>query len=393
VSEFTHLARQFIEEAFSLVQIEGEISNFVKSSAGHAYFSLKDNRSQIRCVLFRSQFSRLKMVPENGLHVRIKASASLYEGRGDFQLIVQQVEEIGLGALQRQFDQLKKQLYERGWFDPAHKKPLPLFPETIGVITSPTGAAVRDVIQVLNRRYPLATVIVYPTRVQGDQAPDEIIQAITLANRHNQCQLLIVCRGGGSIEDLWAFNEEKVAKAIFDSTLPIITGVGHEIDFTIADFVSDVRAPTPSAAAEIAVPDSRKLINQLLDRRNQLNTHLQRRFSKFHTQLAELNQRIIYRSPQKQLQRQHEQLSRLRLTLLNLQQQALQTKKIKLAQLIDMLAALNPLAVLQRGYAVLKDTHQKCIHNIQQLKPKDKITALLHQGTLSCTVDAIFLKE
>src|SRR3990167_3374727 len=255
VSELNADARALLEGTFDRLWIEGEISNFVAPGSGHWYFSLKDANAQVRCALFKGSQRKINFTPKNGMHVLLRAGVSLYEARGEFQLIADFMEERGEGKLRRAFEILKKKLETAGWFSEEHKKEITEYPQCIGVVTSPTGAAIRDILHVLKRRYPCVPVIIYPTLEQGETAAPAIAKAIHLANQRKECDVLIVARGGGSLEDLWPFNEEVTAKAIYESKLPIISGVGHEIDFTIADFVADVRAPTPSAAAEIAVPD------------------------------------------------------------------------------------------------------------------------------------------
>ena len=257
VSELTVRIRDLLEGAFRDLWVEGEVSNFRAAQSGHLYFTLKDEKSQIRCVCFRDQVRGLKFRPEDGLHVTVRGSLSVYEPRGEYQIYVTHIEPVGLGALQLAFEQLKKKLAAEGLFDAGRKKPLPVLPRCIGVVTSPTGAAIRDILRVLKRRFPNVHVSLYPVKVQGEGAAAEIVRAIRHFNRGSVVDVLIVARGGGSFEDLWAFNEEIVARAIAESEIPVITGIGHETDFTIADFVADLRAPTPSAAAEIVVVRAR----------------------------------------------------------------------------------------------------------------------------------------
>src|SRR5580693_1791631 len=253
VSELTAEIGGLLEGAFPDVWIEGEVSNFKAAQSGHLYFTLKDARAQIRCVCFRDQLRGVKFRPEDGLHIRVRGALGVYDARGEYQIYVSHIEPVGLGALQLAFEQLKKKLQAEGLFEQARKKPLPVLPRCIGVVTSPTGAAIRDILRVLKRRFSNAYVIVYPVKVQGAVAAAEIVLGLQYFNRVQSVDVLILARGGGSLEDLWAFNEEPLARAIFASEIPVITGVGHESDFTIADFVADLRAPTPSAAAEIVV--------------------------------------------------------------------------------------------------------------------------------------------
>ena len=259
VSELNRTVSQLFETQFPLLWVEGEISNFARPASGHWYLTLKDRQAQVRCAMFRNSNLRVNFTPANGSQVLVRCRVSLFEGRGDYQLIVEHMEEAGFGALQRQFDELKQKLANEGLFSPQQKKPLPTSINHIGIVTSPTGAAINDILSVLQRRFPSIKVTIFPTAVQGEQAAAQIVQAIANANRYTlndrTCDALIVGRGGGSLEDLWPFNEEIVARAIAASTIPIVSAVGHEIDFTIADFVADLRAATPSAAAELLSPD------------------------------------------------------------------------------------------------------------------------------------------
>ncbi len=270
VSELTARIRELLESALPDVWVEGEVSNCHAAQSGHCYFTLKDAKAQIRCVCFRDQMRTLKFKPEDGLHITVRGSLSVYDARGEYQIYVTNIEPVGLGALQLAFEQLKKKLQAEGLFDQARKKPLPVLPRCIGVVTSPTGAAIRDILRVLKRRFPNAQVSVYPTKVQGTSAAGEIAQALEYFNRAKTVDVLILARGGGSLEDLWAFNEEILARAIFASEIPVITGVGHETDFTIADFVADLRAPTPSAAAEIVVKSRQEFERHIAENQRHL---------------------------------------------------------------------------------------------------------------------------
>ncbi|MEW5972932.1 MAG: exodeoxyribonuclease VII large subunit, partial [Pseudomonadota bacterium] len=263
VSSLVREIRALLEGNFPLVLVEGEISNLARPGSGHLYFTLKDAGAQLRCAMFRNRASLLRFRPQDGAHVLVRARITVYEPRGDLQLVVEHIEEAGLGALQRAFEQLKHRLAAEGLFEATRKRPLPALPHRIGIITSPSGAAVRDVLHVLERRFPMIPLRVYPTSVQGAGAADEIVAALRRANEDGDCDVLLLVRGGGSLEDLWPFNEERVARAIAASQLPVISGVGHETDFTIADFVADARAPTPSAAASLAVPDALAVADQL----------------------------------------------------------------------------------------------------------------------------------
>src|SRR6201984_364301 len=263
VSELTDRIRDLLESAFFDIWVEGEVSNCRAAQSGHLYFTLKDARAQIRCICFRDQAGGLKFHPGDGLHATVRGSISVYDVRGEYQIYVTNIEPVGLGALQLAFEQLKKRLQEEGLFDESRKKPLPVLPRCIGIVTSPTGAAIRDILRVLKRRFPNAHVRLYPVKVQGDGAAKEIATAVNYFTRAKFCAVLIVARGGGSLEDLWAFNEEVVARAIFASAIPVVSGVGHETDFSIADFAADLRAPTPPAAAVAAGPDRESLAQAL----------------------------------------------------------------------------------------------------------------------------------
>ena len=276
VSRLVRETRSVLESSFPLLWIEGEISNFSRPASGHMYFSLKDEAAQVRCAMFRGKNIHLRFKPENGMHVLVRVRPTLYETRGDFQLLIEHMEEAGLGALQRAFEELKTRLGKEGLFDTRSKQSIPVLPKQIGVITSPTGAAIRDILSVLKRRFPAIPVLIYPTAVQGENAATEIASMIKLADQRKECDVLVLARGGGSIEDLWAFNEEVVARAIHACETPLIAAIGHEVDFTIADFVADQRAPTPSAAAELITPDQhdfRQRLNKQFDRLNQQLNH------------------------------------------------------------------------------------------------------------------------
>jgi exodeoxyribonuclease VII large subunit len=288
VSELTAGIRELLERAFTDVWVEGEVSNFRPAQSGHLYFTLKDARAQIRCVCFRDQASRLKFRPEDGLQVTVRGSISVYELRGEYQIYVTNIEPVGLGALQLAFEQLKKKLSEEGLFDEARKKPLPALPRCIGVVTSPTGAAIRDILRVLKRRFPNVHVQLYPVKVQGEGAAGEIVQALRYFNRVKTVDVLILARGGGSLEDLWAFNEEVVARAIFASEIAVISGIGHETDFTIADFVADLRAPTPSAAAEIVVRSKQEFERHIAEHSRHLVQQMRYHFSQWRHRVRDL---------------------------------------------------------------------------------------------------------
>lgn len=445
VSRLNNDVRFLLEDAFSVIWVEGEISNFAAPNSGHWYFSLKDSKAQVRCAMFRLQQRHLNFVPQNGLHVLIKARVSLYENRGEFQLIAESMEEIGEGRLRRAYEFLKKKLESAGLFDPSHKKSLPAFPTQIGIITSATGAAIYDILTVLKRRHPCVSIIIYPTLVQGKTAAPAIVKAIQIANQRQECDVLILARGGGSLEDLWPFNEEEVAMAIYQSTIPIISGIGHEVDFTIADFVADRRAPTPSAAAEIAAPDCAELSQILIRYSHETTRQIQNKFHQVKQHIGWVQKHLSQQHPKRRLSEKIQQLDFYELNLIQLitcfiNNKNLSLKKIEtklndhlplplihqlqhriqlnqheiqnklhkhfnkqqhyLIQLAATLDALSPLATLKRGYAIV--THHKMeninsdhlpdenesviIRSASEVKVGDKIQIRLLQDILDCIV-------
>ena len=303
VSRLVREARSALEGSFPLVWVEGEISNLAMPASGHIYFTLKDEAAQVRCAMFRNRNRQLRFTPENGMQVLLRVRVTLYEGRGEFQLVVEHMEEAGSGALQRAYEALKYRLGQEGLFAQEQKKIIPAMPSSIGIVSSPDGAAVHDILSVLKRRFPAVNVVLYPVAVQGDGSAAQIKNAIALADKRQECDVLIIGRGGGSLEDLWSFNDEKLARAIFDCQIPIISAVGHEVDFTIADFVADVRAPTPSVAAELAVPDSSELLIKIQAFGRRLTTlirqqlqgelrHIQHLFRRLPQPKTQLNQQV-----------------------------------------------------------------------------------------------------
>jgi exodeoxyribonuclease VII large subunit len=315
VSELTDRISEVLEAAFREVWVEGEVSNCHAAQSGHLYFTLKDPRSQIRCVCFRDQLRGLKFRPENGLHVTVRGSLGVYEPRGEYQIYVSHVEPVGLGALQLAFEQLKKRLAEEGLFDEASKKSLPVLPQRIGVVTSPTGAAIRDILRVLKRRFPNLHVLLFPVKVQGEDAAREIVAALEYFNRAKAVDVLIVARGGGSLEDLWSFNEEIVARAIAASQIPVITGIGHETDFTIADFAADVRAPTPSAAAEIVVRSRQEFERNIAEHFRNLVQQMRYRISQWRHQVRDLESHRGFRQLEVLVRHRRQQVDELSVSL------------------------------------------------------------------------------
>src|ERR1700675_790409 len=311
VSELTEKISGLLEGAFPDVWVEGEVSNYHAAQSGHLYFTLKDARSQIRCVCFRDQVRGLKFHPEDGLHITVRGSLGVYELRGEYQIYVTNIEPVGLGALQLAFEQLKKRLAEEGLFDEDRKKTLPVLPRRIGVVTSPTGAAIRDILRVLKRRFPNVHVLLFPVKVQGEGAAAEIAAAVQYFNRAKAADVLIVGRGGGSLEDLWAFNEEIVARAIAASQIPVITGIGHETDFTIADFVADLRAPTPSAAAEIVVQSRQEFERHIAEYQRQIAHHMRYRLSQWRHRVRDLQTHRGFRQLELVLRNHRQQLDEM----------------------------------------------------------------------------------
>ncbi len=379
IAELNGCARIALEDALGKVWVMGELSNLARPSSGHLYFSLKDSDAQVRCAFFRGSRRDMDFSPENGQQVLAQATVSLYEGRGDYQLIISKMQLAGSGALQVAFEKLKKTLHQQGLFDEAHKKSIPQFAKQIGVITSNTGAAVRDIIKVLHWRSPQTPIIIYPTLVQGDKAKNQIVTAIETANQRNECDVLIIARGGGSLEDLWPFNEACVAHAIFKSNIPIVTGVGHEVDITIADFVADHRAATPSAAAEFVSFDQRTLAQQFDQLKRQLTRQIQHQLHHYQQQLHHLQKRL--RHPRDLLREQTQTLDQIEAQLILLIKNKLLKTQSALSNVSAKLHALSPLATLERGFAILTDdNNHNIIQSVKDTSPGDRITAKLKDG-------------
>ncbi len=432
VSQLNRRARQLLETHMPLLWIEGEVSNFARPSSGHWYFTLKDANAQVKCAMFRNRNQRVRTVPQQGQKVLIRARVSLYEGRGDYQVIAEHMEESGVGALQQAFEALKHQLHHEGLFDPAYKKPLPTLPKHIGVVTSPTGAAVRDILQVLRRRFPAISVSIFPVAVQGAEAAAQIVRALMTANQLTSCDLLIVGRGGGSLEDLWPFNEESVARAIYASRIPVISAVGHEVDITIADYVADLRAPTPSAAAELSTPDGDEMLQQFAGYEVLLEEAMERRLQRHRDQLTALSARLQHpgqklqaqsqhldnleirlkrviqnqlqqpqhrlhnlqtrlysQTPSTQLQSIHERLSLLQQKLQQTMQQKLRDEKQALAKAAALLDSVNPLSILQRGYSVTSLADGPILKGSETVEIGDTLITKLADGELTSVVNKV----
>ena len=400
VTNFLKLCRSSIEKNVPHCFIQGEISNLSKPSSGHWYFSLKDANGQIRCAFFRLNQRKIQFNPENGMSVIIRGAPTLYEQRGDFQLIVQQMEPAGIGNLQLAFDQLKNKLRIEGLFESENKKDLPLYPQKIGVISSSNGSVIRDIIKVLKSRYPFAKILLYDTVVQGENAHKKIIKALQAADSQKNCDVLILARGGGSLEDLWAFNEEDLARAIFNCSTPIISSIGHETDTTIADFVSDVRAPTPSAAAVSATPDRNVLIYKASKFRKNLQDLINQSLDKQYASLNMLQLKII--NPSQQLLLNAQKLDDYEARLFKISNSLINTNKTNLNQQItrlrnysdyfikfqknqlsnkaSLLNLLSPLNTLSRGYTITHNEKEKVIVSFKKIIPGDLIVTKFHDG-------------
>lgn len=386
VSQINAAVRNILEANFAAIWLEGEISNLTIPSSGHMYFSLKDELAQVRAVMFRSRQAALQFQPENGAQVIVAAQVSLYEPRGDYQLLVEQMNLAGAGMLHAKFLQLKAKLAAEKLFATTYKRELPCLPKYVGVITSPTGAAIRDILSVLTRRFPGVDIIIYPAQVQGSEAAMQIVTAIQDANKRSECDVLILARGGGSLEDLWPFNEEIVARAIFASEIPIVSAIGHETDFTIADFVADVRAPTPSVAAELVVPDAVELKAGLIESQQRLLNSIQHKLQQAKWLLSSLSSRLVH--PRHYLLEQAQHLDELERRLqAGIQNQVLSWQH-RLAKAAAALELVSPLATLERGYAIVS-YNSKIINKVTDIAVGAKVQTRLADGVLDCLVEEI----
>lgn len=432
ISRLNREAKTILEGSFPLLWIEGELSNLARPASGHIYFSLKDEAAQVRCAMFRMRNRLINFNPENGMQVLVRARLSLYEARGDFQLLVEHMEEAGDGALRRAFEVLKAKLQQEGLFAAQHKQPLPDIPKAVGVISSATGAALRDILTTLRRRFPSLPVIVYPVLVQGKESAATIAAMLNTVATRNECDVIILARGGGSLEDLWSFNEEIVARAMFDCPIPIVTGIGHEIDFTIADFVADQRAPTPTAAAELISQQGFELAGHVENCQDYLATSMLRilqqkqlklqwlrkrlpspqrqvqewyqriddksvriaqamrhALSHYQHRLAYLQRGLLVQNPRKRLQQQALHLQQLQQRLQTQIQQHLKDKQQQLVRLSCQLDTVSPLATLQRGYAIVtRADDQQLVRKRQQVREGDYIHARIADGSLYCRVES-----
>ena len=384
VSQLNRGIKRLLEGHFDYIWVRGEISNFAAPASGHWYFSLKDEAAQVRCAMFRNRNQRLRFRPSQGEQVLLRARVSLYEGRGEFQLVVEHIEPAGVGALQRAFEALKASLAAEGLFDPARKQALPPYPAHIALLTSPTGAAIRDLLSVFKRRYPPLRLSVLPVPVQGAEAPEAICRALDLAQSLPDLDAIVLARGGGSLEDLQAFNDEAVARAIAACKMPVVSAVGHETDFTIADFVADERAPTPSAAAEMLSPDQGELLERIKGLRLALGRALGNQISLHWERLLGLRRRL--RHPGERLRDQAQRLDELESRLQRGMARWLVAKRSQLGALAARLGALSPLATLGRGYAVISDGAGELVRSVKQLPPGSHFRARFKDGGLRAEV-------
>ena len=368
--------------------VRGELSNYKIYSSGHHYFTLKDAESSLKCVMFRSNASRIRFRPENGMGVTAVGSVSVYPRDGAYQLYCTELIPTGIGDLYLAFEQLKVRLSKEGLFDPSHNKPLPAYPKRIAVITSGSGAAVRDIIRVLGHRWPDTQVVILPVRVQGAEAPAEIVGAIRYANRHRVGDLIITGRGGGSMEDLWAFNDERVARAIYESELPVISAVGHEPDVTIADFVADLRAATPSNAAELAVPDQADVRDTLDALQSRLEHALRRQLTEDENRLKDLSGRKVLQTPTAYLDFKRMELDRLQGRIITVSEGWLNARRQQFGQTAAALDAMSPLKVLSRGYAVATNEKGRIIRSTSDTTNGEKLYLRVTDGSVSCRVES-----
>ena len=389
VTELNQLVRGKLERDSDLqsVCIRGEISNYKLYPSGHHYFSLKDSESAIRCVLFKGNALSLRFRPENGMQVLAVGRVSLYPRDGSYQFYCTRLLPDGAGDLSVAFEQLKQKLYREGLFDPAHKKKLPAFPHRVGIVTSPAGAAVHDMLRILGKRYPLSRVILLPVRVQGAEAPGEIARAIDYANAHAIADVLIVGRGGGSVEDLWAFNDEGVSRAIFRSRIPVVSAVGHEPDVTISDFTADLRAATPSNAAELVAPDQSELRAALEGMRASMLASMRQRLTRSRQQLTGLSASPMLRNPMNYLQERRLRLDKLTGDFRRVGTRLLQARRQGLIRLSASLDAMSPLKVLARGYSMTADADGRLISSVTEVSPGQSLTILVSDGRIRAAVE------
>lgn len=378
------------DENLANIFISGEISNFTNHyRTGHLYFTLKDDSAAVRAVMFNSSAKRLKFMPEDGMKVIARGRVSVYEASGQYQLYVDDMQPDGVGALNLAYEQLKEKLQKEGFFSELHKKPLPPYPEKVGVITSPTGAAVRDIINVLGRRFPYAEIVFCPVLVQGEGAHLQLTDAVNLFNSERAADVIIIGRGGGSIEDLWEFNDEGLARAVYNSEIPVISAVGHETDFTICDFVADMRAPTPSAAAELAVPDANELQYALSALKNRMFLNVSSGIADRRSRLEYLTSKGALKSPDEMLSNRSQRLDTAFSKMLSSYENRIGGKKVEFISAATALSKLDPMSVLMRGFAFVSDKSGKNVYSSQALAKGDKINVRFHDGSAVCEVKEI----
>lgn len=390
ITELTRNIRTILEQEFFDIWVEGEISNFKLHTSGHMYFTLKDENAALRVAMFKSMNQNLKFSLDDGLNVIAHGTISVYDKRGEYQLIVDYIEPAGLGALQLAFEQLKQKLEKEGLFDRSHKKQIPLFPERIGIITSPTGAAIKDILNIIGRRFPNVNITIYPVRVQGEGASNDITSAIEHMNKSGNFDVLIVGRGGGSLEDLWAFNEEIVARAIYSSKIPIISAVGHEIDYTISDFVADLRAPTPSAAAELVVPDREDVYNNINSIKNRLFLAMKNMINNLKDKINWIRKSNLFKDPLDRIRQTRQDIDEIMDRLNLVIKHILELKRKSLSEVSGKLNVLNPLSILERGYSICFKLPEKIlVKSANILKPGDDVNVRVHKGSVECKVRRI----
>lgn len=378
------------DENLANIFISGEISNFTNHyRTGHLYFTLKDDSAAVRAVMFNSSAKRLKFMPEDGMKVIARGRVSVYEASGQYQLYVDDMQPDGVGALNLAYEQLKEKLQKEGLFSELHKKPLPPYPEKVGVITSPTGAAVRDIINVLGRRFPYAEIVFCPVLVQGEGAHLQLTNAVNLFNSERAADVIIIGRGGGSIEDLWEFNDEGLARAVYNSKIPVISAVGHETDFTICDFVADMRAPTPSAAAELAVPDANELQYALSALKNRMFLNVSSGIADRRSRLEYLTSKGVLKSPDEMLSNRSQRLDTAFSKMLSSYENRIGGKKVEFISAATALSKLDPMSVLMRGFAFVSDKNGKNVYSSQALAKGDEINVRFHDGSAVCEVKEI----
>ena len=391
ITELNRMVKNALQHNFEIMWIKGEISNFISAASGHWYFSLKDSQAQVRCAMFRGSNNKIDWAPKNGDLIEARVQVGLYEARGEYQLNIEYIQRAGMGALFEKFNQLKNKLESLGLFDVSSKKSIATHPSSIGVITSPDGAVIKDVISTLRRRNKSVSIIVYPTLVQGEAAPEGIIKAINIANTRNEVDTIILCRGGGSIEDLWAFNSEALAFEIFNSSIPIISAVGHQTDFTISDFVADIRAATPTGAAELISESLEQTVIQIETYKKIMSDIINERLQSLSQKIDILEKRLV--SPSEKLLMQLEVTTNLRKRLKFNFEKKLESYKNKINSLEQNLFHLNPNSILSRGYSIIFDQNKNIINSSSKVASDDKINIKFHHGNAQAKIIDSIIKN